>query len=108
MFNSRKTRSALRTGALVLAAVAALGAPAVNAQGLNGPAAFEAPGATNPSRGALEILREAERQPRLGDRFDLPRLSGPVDLDLPPVFRDNTALAPPAARPQRAERYGGR
>ena len=38
--------------------------------------------ANEPSQGALEIMREAERGPSVTRRLELPQLSGPLPLEL--------------------------
>jgi hypothetical protein len=68
---------------------------------------WSGPTAIQPSRGGRDIMREAERGPSLTQRFGLPQISGPMQLDLPPALapRNGGELAlPPTVPPEMALR----
>lgn len=68
---------------------------------------WSGPTAIQPSRGGLDIMREAMSGPSVTQRFGLPQISIPLRLDLPPALapRNSGELAvPPPVPPEMALR----
>jgi hypothetical protein len=100
-------RLAFRGRALARAAVVSLALGTIAGSALAADPLFggSATNAGSPAPGALEILAEAQRGPTLTERFGLPRVSGPLQIGLPPLVGEPLLgqPLPPQRLRQRAE-----